>query len=248
MVLYGEKGYWNNRYTVDKEPYEWYQSYHSIRQLLTPGILSASYGIDLSQPCRALELTTNCHQGESISSNFQPSKAQARVLILGCGNSRFSEDMLQDGWTGGITNVDFSDVVIEQMQQKYNDADYQRFSNIVLDSNQMKHAMTFVCADVTVGLPFDDYSFDIIVCKGCMDAILQKPGHNVRRMMAECHRLLRGGTMIVVTHGNPESRIVHFENEHDEWWEKVGIHTIPKNGKHDDAHHNGQRYVGPMHN
>ena len=98
----------------------------------------------------------------------------------------------------------------------------------------LKEAMTFVCADVTKGLPFDDNSFDLIVCKGCMDAILQNAGRDVRRMMTECHRVLSNGTMIVITHGNPDSRIVHFENEHDEWWEKVGIHTLPDHMKDEE--------------
>ena len=49
---------------------------------------------------------------------FQPSRANSKILVLGCGNSNLSEDVLRDGWTGGITNVDFSEVVIEQMKAK----------------------------------------------------------------------------------------------------------------------------------
>jgi ubiquinone/menaquinone biosynthesis C-methylase UbiE len=95
--------------------------------------------------------------------------------------------------------------------------------------------MTFVCANVNEGLPFADGSFDLIVSKACLDAILQQQ-NNARRMMAECHRLLKDATtttltatMICITHGNPESRLVHFENARDEWWDNVGIYALANN-------------------
>lgn len=122
---------------------------------------------------------------------------------------------------------------------KYNDGFYKRSNIVVPHSIPKQDAMTFVCADVTKGLPFDDHCFDIIICKGCMDAILQNPGHDIRRMMAECHRVLLEGTLIIISHGNPESRMVYFENEHDEWWDKVAIHTIPKC-------RDGRNDIGPM--
>ena len=33
-----------------------------------------------------------------------------RVLILGCGNSTFGEDMIRDGWKGPITNIDLASI------------------------------------------------------------------------------------------------------------------------------------------
>lgn len=41
-----------------------------------------------------------------------------RVLVVGCGNSAFSEDMVDDGYED-IVNIDISSVVIEAMQKKY---------------------------------------------------------------------------------------------------------------------------------
>ena len=40
------------------------------------------------------------------------------ILHIGCGNSRLTEDMVEDGYTL-LTSIDFSRVVIEQMQKKY---------------------------------------------------------------------------------------------------------------------------------
>ncbi|CAA2988874.1 methyltransferase-like protein 13 [Olea europaea var. sylvestris] len=41
-----------------------------------------------------------------------------RVLVVGCGNSAFSEYMVGDGYEDFV-NIDISSVVIEAMQKKY---------------------------------------------------------------------------------------------------------------------------------
>ena len=40
-----------------------------------------------------------------------------KILMLGCGNANFSADIYDHGYRN-ITNVDFSEVVINQMAQK----------------------------------------------------------------------------------------------------------------------------------
>jgi len=42
----------------------------------------------------------------------------ARILVLGCGNSRLSDEMYDDGYTR-ITNIDYSAVVIDQMRRRH---------------------------------------------------------------------------------------------------------------------------------
>lgn len=150
--------------------------------------------------------------------------------------------MVADGWTGGIVNVDYSEVVIAQMKERCT-----RFvssfesrtqppsraskSKQVQGENSDGLLLDFVCSDVTKKLPFQDNSFDLIICKATLDAILAGKGAiaDVRLMMTECHRLLRDnhGSMVVVSHGNPESRMVRFENEGDQWWDSVAINSIP---------------------
>merc|ERR1711879_244761 len=79
-----------------------------------------------------------------------------RILMLGCGNSKLSEDMYNDGYKN-IVNNDFSEIVIENMKQKYKetapDMDW-----LVMDVMDMKE------------LP--DASFDVAIDKGTMDAIM----------------------------------------------------------------------------
>jgi hypothetical protein len=120
-------------YSSETEPYEWYQSYAGMSHLLTPAAFSGLQGMDPAQPRRILEPFMVNHSqhhhhhhrdaaaaAASLQQQVahQQQRAQARVLVLGCGNSRLSEDMLRDGWTGGIVNVDFSEVVIDQLKAK----------------------------------------------------------------------------------------------------------------------------------
>ena len=44
-------------------------------------------------------------------------KPADRVLMVGCGNSRLSEDMFDVGYHG-IVNIDISDTVIRQMRDR----------------------------------------------------------------------------------------------------------------------------------
>ena len=229
--------------------YDWFQTYRGIRHLLTPYHLAASKGLDPGKPRRIQEgkdgadpsrdrirIRNNRHR--FVTDRISPTKvdfptrSRCRVLVLGCGNSNLAFDMLQDGWTGGITNVDFSSVVIDQMKEKC-----QLLGQLggpgtgtMLARLDDVSRLEFLCADVTEELPFPPNSFDLIICKGTLDAIVSGTGGimAVRSLMMECHRLLKDshGSLVVVTHGNPESRIVHFENDGNEWWHGVGIHCL----------------------
>jgi SAM-dependent methyltransferase len=168
----------------------------------------------------------------TVAPSFPP-RDKCRVLILGCGNSTFGEDMMRDGWTGKITNVDFSSVVIEQMKSKYNDAFYERLSRNKNGPTPVE-PMDFICADVTEELQFADESFDLVVCKGSFDAVLCSAGSvaNIRHLTEECVRLLTGnGVFFLVTHGNPDNRIVflEYQNDIEYYWESnIMIHPIPR--------------------
>jgi SAM-dependent methyltransferase len=163
-----------------------------------------------------------------------PNYDKCRILILGCGNSTFAADMVRDGWKGPITNVDFSSVAIEQMKEKYNQEFCARFECPKMD---------FVCADITKELPFEDKSFDLIVCKGTFDAILCGAGSvaNATTVVAECSRVLANGhgVLFIVSYGNPDSRVVFLEHQNDLsfYWKEVSIHKLGRQTQ------NGPKYV-----
>ena len=83
MAQYGKPEYWEDRYQKDKEPFDWYQRYSGVKDMITQYI-----------------------------------KPEFTILMLGCGNSKMSEDMFEDGYQN-ITNVDISFTVIKQMQEYY---------------------------------------------------------------------------------------------------------------------------------
>jgi hypothetical protein len=45
----------------------------------------------------------------------------AKVLLVGCGNSNFSAELYDAGFHN-LTNIDYSDVVIDAMKKKYGDS------------------------------------------------------------------------------------------------------------------------------
>lgn len=81
----------------------------------------------------------------------------AQFLAIGCGNSNFSTDLYDAGFPN-ITNIDFSDLVIDEMR---------------LQNEQLRPQMKWKVADMTdmkgvVG----DNSVDVVVDKGALDALL----------------------------------------------------------------------------
>ncbi|KAJ2161669.1 hypothetical protein GGF46_001262 [Coemansia sp. RSA 552] len=128
----------------------------------------------------------------------------ARILMLGCGNSALSGDMYADGFEN-IVNVDYSDVVIEQMRQ----------------AHAQQHKMTWEVMDVRA-LELPPASIDAALDKGTLDALMCEKGDvwepsaelcaNVARCVDEIDRVLApGGTFIWITFGQPHFRRRHVE-------------------------------------
>ncbi|GMI28519.1 hypothetical protein TeGR_g258 [Tetraparma gracilis] len=176
MAQYGKTAYWDERYTKDPEPFDWYQRYSGIRELIAQYI-----------------------------------KKEDNVLVAGCGNSRLSEDMYEDGYSS-VANIDISRVVVDQMTDKYKE----------------KPALTWQQMNVC-SLEFPDESFDAVIGKATMDAVLCGEGStaNVAKMCAEVSRVLNGaGVFFIVSYGVPDNRLNYLENDDYAW--TVTVHTVPK--------------------
>jgi len=74
---------------------------------------------------------------------------ESRILMVGCGNSKLSEDMYLDGYHN-IVNIDISVSCIEMMRQRCEE--------------QQMH-MRWVAGDATNMVEFTDASFDLVVDK-----------------------------------------------------------------------------------
>ncbi len=90
---------------------------------------------------------------------IQHVKKNDRILMLGCGTSRLSEDMYHDGYKN-IVNIDYSPVVIEKMKQRH--------QNLV--------EMQYLVMDITK-MTFDKNSFDVVIEKATLDALLVDEKH-----------------------------------------------------------------------
>ncbi|KAI5988967.1 S-adenosyl-L-methionine-dependent methyltransferase [Pisolithus albus] len=132
----------------------------------------------------------------------------ARILMLGCGNSRFSEDMWDDGYKN-IVNVDYSAVVVERMKAR----------NSATKPEMQWHEM-----DVR-SLTFPDSVFDVAIDKGTMDAMMTSSSdvwnpskQVVNDCIAEVSEVLRvlreTGSFIYITFGQPHFRKRFLTGEH----------------------------------
>ncbi|KAK0239050.1 S-adenosyl-L-methionine-dependent methyltransferase [Armillaria nabsnona] len=125
----------------------------------------------------------------------------SKILMLGCGNSTLSEDMYDDGYKN-IVNVDYSSVVIEQMQKRHG-ADRPEMEWRVMDVRELEFA--------------DDH-FDVAIDKGTMDAMMTAKGDvwdPPEQVVSDCTkevdqviRVLRKSTglFLYLTFGQPHFR------------------------------------------
>lgn len=90
---------------------------------------------------------------------FQHIKPSDRILNLGCGNSSLSASLYEKGYQN-IDNVDFSQTVISRMKEK----------TLYVMPNMRWHVMDML------DLAFDGGSFDVVLDKGSMDALMVDQG------------------------------------------------------------------------
>mmetsp|Transcript_16773 Transcript_16773/g.36490 ORF Transcript_16773/g.36490 Transcript_16773/m.36490 type:complete len:398 (-) Transcript_16773:4-1197(-) len=112
---------------------------------------------------------------------------KARTLVVGCGNSKLSEDMYDDGFKD-ITSVDFSEIVIKEMAAKA----------------VGKPGLVFKVMDMLdMDKSWND-NFDVVFDKGVLDAVLSDTSQAIiekgTAMLDEVIRVLKpGGTYYCVT-------------------------------------------------
>jgi len=132
----------------------------------------------------------------------------AKILIVGCGNSSFSADLYDCGYKN-IINIDFSEVCIARMQQKHAES---------------RPEMSWVTMDMTE-LLFHDQEFDIVIDKASMDALLVDEGDVwdpeestisiVDKMCAGISRVLKpGGLFLQITFAQTHFRTKYLQASH----------------------------------
>eukprot|EP01086_Lenisia_limosa_P016470 TRINITY_DN6288_c0_g1_i1.p1 TRINITY_DN6288_c0_g1~~TRINITY_DN6288_c0_g1_i1.p1 ORF type:complete len:225 (+),score=53.70 TRINITY_DN6288_c0_g1_i1:122-796(+) len=133
----------------------------------------------------------------------------SKMLMLGCGNSRLSADIFDDGFEN-MVNLDYSQVVIDKMAEK----------------NAGRKGMTWVVGDM-LNMEFEDESFDCLIDKGTMEAVLTNPDPDVSlksvdAMLHEASRVLKpGGVYILICFGKSKLPLLNKEkygSRFGYWW------------------------------
>ena len=150
-------------------------------------------------------------------------KKESRILNVGCGNSEFSEKMFDEGYTHNY-NIDICQNVIDFMKSR----------------NKNRKGLHFDVMDAS-DMAYKDESFDLIIDKSTIDALLC--GDHcfmlVAKMLKEISRVLKvGGYYIIISYGNPETRMVHLERDHLAF--EIQIYTIKRQ---DDDEQEKTHYV-----
>lgn len=133
------------------------------------------------------------------------------ILVLGCGNSRLSEELFDEGYTN-ITNIDISMVVIEAMQQKYQDKPTMTYQQ--MDCRQME---------------FPAGKFNVVIDKGTLDSVLCGEGstRNMQKTLTEISRVLQpNGVFVCISHGDPSYRLTYLQYPEFGW--NVVVQTVTK--------------------
>ncbi|CAI2380445.1 unnamed protein product [Moneuplotes crassus] len=177
MAQYGKPEFWEDRYQRDTDPFDWYQKYEGIKDIITQYINTSS-----------------------------------TILNLGCGNSRMSEEMYEEGYEN-ITNVDISPSVIKAMAEEYE----EKCPN-----------MKFQVADARA-LEFEESQFDVVIDKGTFDCILcgDRSGVNCSKTLENIYKVLNfSGIYICISYGVPDTREARFEGKDFNW--KLTTHQVAK--------------------
>ncbi|XP_028916726.1 EEF1A lysine methyltransferase 4 isoform X7 [Ornithorhynchus anatinus] len=126
-----------------------------------------------------------------------------RILVLGCGNSTLSYELLCGGFPD-VTSIDYSSVVIAAMQARYAHLPTLRWE--VMDARDLR---------------FPDGAFDAVVEKGTLDALLAgerdpwtvspEGARTVGRVLGEASRVLGpDGLFASLTSAAPHFRTRHY--------------------------------------
>ena len=195
---YGSPSYWDERYSaaVHKEAvtpgkggsFDWYNSYGALRFAIRKFLVPE----------------------EGLGSEDEAEEKE--ILIAGCGNSTFGCEMYDDGFRN-ITNIDVSEVVINQMADKYSSREDMEFT--VMDVRNMEY--------------IPDETFDAVIDKALFDALLCGDNNldSVQCMLREVFRSLKpGGYYIMISHAPPANRMHYLTPSYLHW--DVEVTEVPK--------------------
>ena len=127
-----------------------------------------------------------------ISPYIPTDKQQLKSLVIGCGNSTMSNDMVEMSGFKNVVSIDISESVIEKMKYRYKN---ENLIWIHMDVSEMN---------------FQDEYFDLIFDKGTIDALTCANDANklIKKTSNELYRVLKpNGFLFMITFEKPNFRI-----------------------------------------
>jgi SAM-dependent methyltransferase len=135
------------------------------------------------------------------------------ALNIGCGTSRMTSLLLEDGFEE-VVGFDISSVVIEKSKKAY----------------AKERRIKWICGDVLSMTAIESDKFDVVLDKGTLDSLIcggcsQK---KVGQMMSEVSRVLKpGGVFMDISYGLPDAREHYFFGEKLNW-KVLPCHQVTK--------------------
>jgi EEF1A lysine methyltransferase 4 len=127
-----------------------------------------------------------------------PSSKSASFLHVGCGVSELAIKLYRAGYKN-ITNIDYADSAITQMRE---------FHTMIGVGDTMRW-LTMDVGDVLT--EFGEESFDVVVDKGCLDAILCGTDDIAGILYAIYSVTMEGGSFLMFSCGPPKTRLLYLQ-------------------------------------
>eukprot|EP00088_Acartia_fossae_P070224 TRINITY_DN9343_c0_g1_i2.p1 TRINITY_DN9343_c0_g1~~TRINITY_DN9343_c0_g1_i2.p1 ORF type:complete len:254 (+),score=36.15 TRINITY_DN9343_c0_g1_i2:170-931(+) len=158
------------------------------------------------------------HYRHALDNMLEKYEKYDSILQLGCGNSSFSTELSNAGWTN-ITNLDISLNGLKTLKQREPKSEY-----LLMDMTRM---------------PLKDASYDIVIEKATLDSLqvtaaspwdLQSQENQlVSKVLSEVKRILRpGGTFVSITFSQPHFRVPLLAAAGLNW--AIRVETVPTTG------------------
>jgi ubiquinone/menaquinone biosynthesis C-methylase UbiE len=163
-------------------------------------LLSYDYSLQDYDPWMDASKVTADKASEPKKSNVHAKAEQDEpILILGCGNSKFGEDMFDAGWRGPLIQVDVASRVVESMSHRCQEL-------------QRTGDMQFVQDDATVLSAFNDNKAAAAFDKGLVDALFCADEYQqCHDVMQSVQRVLNpGGVFTLASFSRPEFLMEHL--------------------------------------
>lgn len=192
------------------------------------------------------DVDVSIHKNTQKEEDLTPTDS---VLIVGCGNSRFGERMIESNWRNSVESSNTASrkpnhkllYQVDICQKVLNDME-ERCHEYVQKGN-----MEFILDDATQGLnAFNPNTIDATIDKGLMDALFCADAHDsVGSIMSSVHRILKpGGVFVALSFSRPQfiledmllsSKASMWENIEVRELDNILLYRFKKSSKKNDA-------------